>query len=251
MTAQVWRSVEEMDRYADFNDNDENDNTGPGELVAGERIGGPPASKHAGSRKRGGVAIAIVLGGGWLALNHPEIALGWLADAPSTAPRLDTRTAEAAKPVETPLIQPLASVEVALPAGADPTAQPTPPASDTAAEDRALAPADEAPTNPLARRAAAAGLHPELSQALLSKLSSADYANAAFAIKTALAQTPDSGVFVHPHDRGAEVAVFEVRFVAGAEPGCRRYVVEIAKDRWATTALPVEKCGGTIKASAH
>jgi hypothetical protein len=37
--------------------------------------------------------------------------------------------------------------------------------------------------------------------------------------------------------------LFQVRFVAGAAPGCRRYVVTVTKDGWLTTALPMEKCG--------
>jgi len=252
MTAQVWRSVEELRRYADFDDNDETDYTGSGELVAGERIGGPPASKHSGSMKRGGIAIAIVLGGSWLAFNHPEFALGWLPDAPtSTSPPLATKAAGTPALDQAPALAPLASVEIAAPPGTDPSAQATAPATETAAQEHAANAAPSGPTDPLAKRAAAAGLHPELSQALLSKLSSADYANAAFAIKTALAQTPDTEVFVHPRERGADVAVFEIRFVPGAEPGCRRYVVEIAKDRWATTALPVENCSADIKPPTH
>ena len=40
-----------------------------------------------------------------------------------------------------------------------------------------------------------------------------------------------------------ELALFQVRFVPGAAPSCRRYVVSITKDGWLTTAPPMERCG--------
>jgi hypothetical protein len=49
-------------------------------------------------------------------------------------------------------------------------------------------------------------------------------------------------VYVWPRQRKPEHALFRVRFVQGAAPGCRRYVVTITKDGWLTTALPMEKC---------
>ena len=77
---------------------------------------------------------------------------------------------------------------------------------------------------------------------LLARLSPTDYRNAGIAIQTALADTSDSAVFVWPRQRKPELALFRVRFVAGAAPGCRRYVVTVVKDGWLTTALPMEKC---------
>jgi len=95
-------------------------------------------------------------------------------------------------------------------------------------------------------RAAAVGLHPDLSRVVLARLSPADYRNAGVAIKTAVAETPDGAVFVWPRQRKPELALFQVRFVAGAAPGCRRYVVTITKDGWLTTAMPMERCGSAL-----
>jgi hypothetical protein len=99
------------------------------------------------------------------------------------------------------------------------------------------------PADPYQVRAEAVGLHPDLSRVLLARLSPTDYRNAGIAIQTAVAETPDSAVFVWPRQRKPELALFQVRFVPGAAPGCRRYVVTVTKDGWLTTALPMEKCG--------
>ena len=96
---------------------------------------------------------------------------------------------------------------------------------------------------PYQTRAAAVGLHPDLSRALLARLSAADYRNAGIAIKTALAETAETAIYVWPRQRKPEEALFKVRFVPGAPAGCRRYVVTVTKDGWLTTALPMEKCG--------
>mgnify|MGYP001822124842 FL=1 len=95
----------------------------------------------------------------------------------------------------------------------------------------------------LAVRALSAGLHPKLSRVLLSRLSKTDFRNASYAVRTALANTAAGATFKWPRRRKAGLAMFEVRFVPGAARGCRRYVVTIEKDRWLTTALPIEKCG--------
>ena len=44
--------------------------------------------------------------------------------------------------------------------------------------------------------------------------------------------------------------IFEVRFVPGAAEDCRRYVVTVTKDRWSTTAPPMEKCGVSTPAAS-
>jgi len=55
-------------------------------------------------------------------------------------------------------------------------------------------------------------------------------------------------VFVWPRQRKPELALFEVRFVPGAAPHCRRYVVTVTKDGWSTTAPPMEKCDAALAA---
>lgn len=109
---------------------------------------------------------------------------------------------------------------------------------DTAAAARKTPPAD-----PNRARAAKAGLNPDISRALLARLSDADYRNAGVAIQKALAETPDDNVLYWPLKTKPGVAQFQVHFVPSANDGCRRYVVTIAKDGWATTALPMDKCG--------
>ena len=59
------------------------------------------------------------------------------------------------------------------------------------APDGPLRPAVADPSDPYQVRAAAVGLHPDLSRALLARLSPADYRNAGIAIKTALAETAE------------------------------------------------------------
>lgn len=97
-------------------------------------------------------------------------------------------------------------------------------------------------SDPYQVRALSSGLHPGLSRALLVQLSLTDFRNAAYAVRTALAKTPDGKTFVWPRGLKSNVARFKVRFVAGALHDCRRYVVEVIKDGWVTTAQPMEKC---------
>lgn len=109
-------------------------------------------------------------------------------------------------------------------------------------EPERLPPPHVDPDNPFQQRALAVGLHPGLSRVLLERMSPADYRNAGIAIQKALKQ-PNDAVVVWPRQRKPELALFRVRFVPGAAPDCRRYVVTITKDGWTTTALPMEKCG--------
>jgi hypothetical protein len=96
------------------------------------------------------------------------------------------------------------------------------------------------------RKAEAVGLHPDLSRAVLSRLTPTDYRNAAYAIQKAIKTIPDDGEFTWPRTRKPGVAVFNVHFVEGGTRDCRRYVVTVTKDRWTSTALPMEKCGVKI-----
>lgn len=125
--------------------------------------------------------------------------------------------------------------------------------SDTAAsngvEDNAAQPAgplpppEADPADPHQARALAAGLHPKLSLVLLTRLTAEDYRNARTAIAKALAEVADDGKLEWPKQRAPERALFTVHFVPGAADDCRRYVVSVTKDRWTTTALPMERCG--------
>ena len=236
---------------------------GSEDFFPGERIG---ASRTSGSKaKRGAILFSIIaLGGAYAWFGQPAALMSWAGDAVTAA-----RQRNSPAPAEPPLVrdaaaaaasapQPLASSVIPdAPAAAQLERAPQPPAAPAAAatpdgETAAspLPPPVVDPADPFQKRAVAVGLHPDLSRVLLAKLSTADYRNAGIAIKTAMAKTPDSDVFVYPRQRLPELALFEVHFVPGAAPDCRRYVVTVTKDRWLTTALPMEKCGaeaGKIK----
>lgn len=139
---------------------------------------------------------------------------------------------------------------VAEPGTTETTASPAAPnaAVDIVPQTAAPTPLPEPqidPTDPYQKRAAAIGLHPQLSRALLSSFSDADYRNAATAIRKALAEADDADKFVWPRQATAKRAVFQVHFVTGDRPDCRRYIVTVLMNGWTTTALPMEKCGVT------
>jgi len=244
-----------------------------GELLPGERIG-PPLAGAGRRAMRFGIIILIVLGGGWALLGDQVTWPRWLlAEIAAVSPSMDRRigrepaaseAATASRPVKAesttkpaldappPILQPPALTETA--AASDTPTRPAVPPLTTATLPPAATGVDEAaaqplppaiadPADPYQMRAVAVGLHPDLSRVLLARLSPTDYRNAGIAIQTAMAETPDSGVFVWPHQRKPELALFQVRFVPGAAPSCRRYVVTITKDGWLTTAPPMEKCG--------
>jgi hypothetical protein len=106
-----------------------------------------------------------------------------------------------------------------------------------------LPPPEIDPADPYQKRALAAGLHPQLSRVLLSRMTDTDYRNARIAIDKALAETGDRDKLIWPLQREPKSALFQVHFVLGAAPDCRRYVVTVTKDNWSTTALPMERCG--------
>lgn len=113
-----------------------------------------------------------------------------------------------------------------------------------------LPPPEIDPTDPYQKRALAAGLHPQLSRALLSRLTEADYLNARVAIDKAVSTTRDGDKLTWPAQREPRLASFQVHFVAGAAPDCRRYVVTVTREGWSTTALPMERCGVKRQARA-
>jgi hypothetical protein len=133
----------------------------------------------------------------------------------------------------------------------------TPPAAEAPATEalgtdyaETAAPAETAQDQtPKRKRAIAVGLGPDLPNVLLSRLSKADLENAGYAIKTALAKTQDDASFAWPKKPSRQQALFEIRFVEGAAPGCRRYVVTVTKERWSSTSAALEKCG-SVRAGA-
>ena len=265
MTTPDWRvaasaiDYDELDRggnYAVFD-----------ELLPGERIGSPLASVRRKIVRRVFFFFMLVAcGGGW-AMFGDTAALKELVSplteyvrlrlVEASAPAADTSVA-AAKAEPPAAVAPLPerlvesrSIDSGVPI---PTA--TEPQSKSAAVPEAGVTGEAAgnaappplpkpvadPSDPYQKRALAVGLHPELSRVLLARLSTTDYKNAGVAIQTALAKTPDDAVFTWPRQPKGEQALFEVHFVAGSSPKCRRYVVTVTKDGWLTTAPPLENC---------
>ena len=226
------------------------------QLDAGDRVGGPPRRRRGRLLSRA-VFVAMVAGSAWLAVQYREevTALAnaaWATVMPllerklaSDTPAQPTERAEAAQPLS-PLETREAPPTTLVPASAEvPTALPK---TDGAEADpsqpvEALPPPVADPSDPLQVRAIGVGLHPRLSRALLARFSEADFRNAETAIKTALAEASDNEVFAYPRKRAPELAWFQVKFVRGISPECRRYVVMVTKDGWLTTAMPMEKCG--------
>ena len=246
--------------YGSFDDSDH------GEVVPGERVGPPLAGTGGKIVRRGGIILLIAFAGTWAMLGERPGWPDWLASKVATMaralersdPALGAPSAMAAPtravpatyepatklaaldtPPATPPLPPLAAAKPEPPLT---TAALPPAAAANASPALPLVPPSVDPSDPYQVRAAAVGLHPELSRVLLARLSPTDYRNAGIAIQTALTDTSDSAVFVWPRQRKPELALFRVRFVAGAAPGCRRYVVTVVKDGWLTTALPMEKC---------
>lgn len=253
---------------------DDEEQYGHGELMPGERIGRPLARSGRKAMLRG-LIILIALGGGWMLLagqeSWPDGLSAEIAAVFSSIERRVSAPAELVRstmattssPANAELNRKSPPLDLLPPilttsSKSDPTpgagtAYPVAPQS-TAALPATAAPSEEEPAAPLPppvadpadpyqTRAMAVGLHPELSRVLLTRLSPTDYRNAGIAIQTAIAETPDGAVFVWPRQRTPELALFQVRFVRGAAPGCRRYVVTVTKDGWLTTALPMERCG--------
>lgn len=231
------------------------------EFYSGERVCPPPERFGGIGFLRGAILIALALGGGLAFWRDPATFKGWLSagiaavsaavDAGAPAPVGPTAAAVVAPPLPTTTIAPSPPIAEAVPPPAP--AAPSPvttgsvePASEPAAAEppsEPLPPPVVDPLDPYQKRAAAVGLHPQLSRVLLQRLSPTDYHNAGVAIETAVAKTADTSTFVWPRQRTPELALFQVHFVPGAAPHCRRYVVTVTKDRWSTTAPPMEKCG--------
>lgn len=231
-----------------------------GELVAGERITASAPTGRRSTMLSAMIVVVILAGAAW-AISKNQAALEQakgLAKAAlasvleRTATQAPPEPPTVAAPSE-PLPAPVETVEVKPAPGAD-AGEPAPPVETVVAAPAAAGSEDQAadaplpapvvdPKDPNQKRAVAAGLHPSLSKALLTRMSPDDYRNASRAIKTALAETPDGETYAWPPKITPKLARFEVHFVAGAPADCRRYVVIVTKDRWSTTARPMETCG--------
>ncbi len=238
------------------------------ELAAGERIGRPV--KRRGRRLLVRLLILLIaFGGAWAVLGHPSTwpVQRWASYLKSQATAvyaaLERKASEASDARQAPVAEqpkPIA-LERSLPPASEPAplakappsvpdaarASPMVTGSLPAAAETQPPPPLPPPTvdrsDPYQVKAEAVGLHPGLSRVLLTRLSETDYRNAGFAIKTALAETTEGSTFLWPRERKSGLALFKVHFVQGAGPECRRYVVTITKDGWATTAFPMERCG--------
>lgn len=175
-----------------------------------------------GTSSRQELAANRIAAEGQVSQGQPQLELQAGAIMPSSKPLPGEKPAVLNKPAE-----PDARTDAVAPATAIGTAY--------------IAPATAA--DPLGKRAAAAGLHPDISRALLQRLSETDFKNVTVAIQKAVAETAEDAVLVWPKQRRPELALFQVYFVPGAAPDCRRYVVTVTKDAWSTTALPMERCG--------
>ena len=238
----------------------EDDDAQESPFYAGERICAPPPNARGGSMLPACLVLLVAIGG-WALLRNSEGWRHWLSANITTASALMDYRAPPAAPEQPPSVGPAPHAESPPPQPASESvvtnavpAEPLVTATiETAAIDKAPSVAPLSPpkadlTYPYQRRASAVGLHPDLSRALLTRLSPADFRNAGVAIETAVAKTPDAGTFVWPRQRRPEQALFQVHFVPGAAPDCRRYVVTVTKDRWSTTALPMERCGVKLAA---
>ncbi|MBS0242984.1 MAG: hypothetical protein JSS20_12465 [Proteobacteria bacterium] len=240
-----------------------------------ERVGAPLASRR-GRAVRRAVLLAAVGSAGAGVCWYPEGAeqlwtglVEFAASLPATLPEQTARAGSASSPLPAPsvakIVRPAPEMEQNRLTAAPPAQAPisptdlvaAPPAASPAAEPQATATLAETPpdappppawVDPLQKRAESVGLHPDISPAILKRLSETDWRNAGIAIRKALAETPDNAVLVSPPKRDAGRAQFRIEFVPGGAASCRRYVVTIARDGWASTALPVEKCG--VKAPA-
>jgi hypothetical protein len=233
-------------------------------FVSGDRLCAPRKGSGGSTLLSAALVIAIGLGGAWAAKSYPAAWQAAVSAASSLVEPGRPAPAEGAPPpapVAVASPEPAAILPETRAVGGAPGAEageavlPPPPvdASEATVEaetvDGEPAPLPKPaadPADPNQKRALAAGLHPDLSRSLLARLTAADYRNASKAIKTALAETPDAGVYTWPREPTAKLAQFAVHFVKGAGPECRRYVVTVTKDRWSTTAPAMETCGADV-----
>lgn len=242
----------------------------------GDRMCPPSSVRRGGTFLPAALVVGVLSAGGWAYVRYPDVwarasVLVTSLAPPVTAPAPATDTAAVPAAAQSPGPPPR---EVTSAPGQDTghsiaTAPPAlAPSVTSAAEPTAEQPADQDeaapppkpeplakpiadPSNPQQRRALAVGLHPDLSQAVLKRLTGADFKNAGIAILKALSASPDGAAVSWPEARtpSDKLALFEVRFVASSAPDCRRYVVTVTLDRWASTAPAMEKCGADLPKS--
>ncbi len=225
----------------------------------GERVGAPPPDRRKAGLRRFFLTM-VLIGGAAAVVSHLGLE-AVIASARSAYEVVAANTGEiiararermpaTPPPAPVPQIQEAAAPAILpeLTAAPEPaaaaSAEPSPPAEAMGSayaetpKPEELVPDD----SPKRKTAIKAGLSPDLPNVLLTRLSDADLKNAAYAIKTALAKTPDDKSFAWPSKPSQKQALFEVRFVPGAAEGCRRYIVTVTKDRWASTSAALEKC---------
>lgn len=225
----------------------------------GERVGAPLPSRHKSALGRLLVATLLVAGY-WGALTNNlaserlapvarsllDTVVAMAQDIASRAAQNKTPTPVAAQAEQAAVLPPVLDVTPAQEDKGASAAASEPVSTEalgTAYEEKAEPAEDAADKTPQRKKAVAAGLSPDLPNVLLSRLSKTDFKNAAYAITTALAKTRDDAKFSWPPSPSAQQALFEVRFVPGASPGCRRYIVTVTKDRWSSTSAALERCG--------
>lgn len=227
-------------------------------LDPGERLGGPPPR-----RRRRALRFMLVLalaGAGtsiWLErrdelsilLAQAIARVDEFKTAQQREPARDTDKPAEPLPVDDKDVASLPVVGEArepVAVGMPDTAPGAPPADPDAGKEETvpdrLPPVTADPADALLQKALASGLHPGLSRALLEKLTPEDFRAAAGAIAEMMSKGAASPPIVRPRRREAGRAQFRIRLVAGAPTACLRYVVQIAKDGWETTARPMERC---------
>ncbi len=255
-----------IQNFADDNQDYATSESNIHQLVAGEPAFAFRGIRRGSSMLPASIVIAIALAAGWSFVRYPA---AWQSVIAQVTALIDQRALAPVTPTvhAPPAASPPPPVEArdvsAAPGAAAGTAMPEPqitaatgaPETDDGAPEggvaanvrvEPLSPPAADPRDPNQKRALAAGLHPGISRAVLARLTDSDFRNAAVAVRTALADTPDDDVLSYPRGASEKVAQFEVRFVEGAGAECRRYVVTVTLARWSTTALPMEKCGSAL-----
>lgn len=235
----------------------------------GDRVGGPPPRKRRRAR-RAMLLVAVIGLAAWSAHIRTDEVTALVSQATAILDGLKAERRIGRAPIEdaSRTVDPLPLPErdaASLPplrhAQADDRSDAAPPApvasvvaSATPPDSGGVSTADTPtaverlpdvvanPADPLQQKALAAGLHPELSRALLEQLTPEDFHNAAYAVAALLKGAKADSPLVWPKRQAPHQARFKIRLVEGAPPECRRYVVQVAKNGWETTARPMERC---------